>query len=71
VLPVTSRNVGALMWSYEKKWPVVADAHARGQERIERFVRTGIDHSKMGGQMLQQKVGGLRERVEEWVAKGR
>jgi len=71
VLPVTSRNVGGLVWKWEQKWPVVADTHARAQERIERFVRTGLDHTRMSGDIVKQKVGGVRERVEEWVAKGR
>lgn len=71
VLPVTSANVGRLVWRWEQKVPVVADAHARTQERVTRFVRTGIEHSKMSGDMLSHKVGELRQGIQDWVRKGR
>ncbi|KAF2001089.1 hypothetical protein P154DRAFT_464950, partial [Amniculicola lignicola CBS 123094] len=71
VLPVTSKNVGELVWTYEKRFPAVADTHLRVRERVGRFVETGIAHSKMGVGMLEDKVGGFREGAEEWVRKGR
>jgi len=71
VLPVTMRNVGDLAWSYEKRWPVLADTHLRVRDRVSRFVQTGVAHSKMGVAMVEERVGELREEVEEWVKKGR
>lgn len=71
VLPLTMRNVGDLAWSYESRYPVLADTHLRAKERVERFVETGKAHSSMGIGMLQDKVGETRERLEEWVRKGR
>ncbi|KAJ9646995.1 hypothetical protein H2199_001981 [Coniosporium tulheliwenetii] len=71
VLPLTTRNVGDLVWQYERRFPVVAENHIRVKERVGRFVETGIAHSQMGAAMLQDKVGGVRAAVEEWVKKGR
>jgi MICOS complex subunit MIC26 len=71
VLPETSRNVGQLVWRWEQKWPVVAETHAKTQERVSRFVTTGIEHSRMSGQMVAQKVTDVREGLEAWVRKGR
>ncbi|KAF2086217.1 hypothetical protein K490DRAFT_44577 [Saccharata proteae CBS 121410] len=71
VLPLTTRNVGDLVWKYEQKYPVLADNHLRARERVTRFVETGKAHSQMSVAMLEQKVGGVRETVEEWVRKGR
>ncbi|EON67071.1 hypothetical protein W97_06188 [Coniosporium apollinis CBS 100218] len=71
VLPLTTRNVGDLVWQYEKRFPVVAENHIRVKERVGRFVETGIAHSQMSAAMLQDKVGGVRAAVEEWVKKGR
>jgi MICOS complex subunit MIC26 len=71
VLPETSKNVGQLVWRWEQKWPAVAETHAKTQERLSRFVETGIEHSRMSGQMVAQKVTGVREGLEAWVRKGR
>lgn len=70
LLPVTSQNVGNLVWRYEKKFPVLADWHERTQDRVVRFVRTSIDHSKMGAGMLEDKIGEARKNIEGWVSKG-
>jgi len=71
LLPVTMRNVGELVWSYEKRWPALADAHVRTKERVRQFVSTGVEHSKMGKVMLEDRIGEARETVEGWVKKGR
>jgi MICOS complex subunit MIC26 len=71
IIPITMRNVGDLAWTYEKKFPVVADTHLRVRERVTKFVETGIAHSKMGVGILEDKVGETREKVEDWVKKGK
>jgi len=71
VIPITMRNVGDLMWTYEEKFPVVADTHLRIRDRVSKFVETGVAHSKMSAGMLEDKVGEAREKVEEWVRKGK
>lgn len=71
LLPYTTRNVEGLVWSWEKRFPVVADGHLRARQ----FVETGVEHSKMGVLMAREKVDeGVRksrETLESWVQKGR
>ncbi|CAI6338843.1 unnamed protein product [Periconia digitata] len=69
-LPVTMKNVGDLAWTYEEKYPVLADAHLRTRERVTQFLETGKAHSQMGVGMLQDKVGETRDKMENWVKKG-
>ncbi|KAF2234707.1 hypothetical protein EV356DRAFT_532508 [Viridothelium virens] len=70
-IPITTRNVGQLIWRYEERFPVVADTHRRVQERTERFWETGKAHSAMTLAMAQDKVKEGRDAVEDWVKKGR
>lgn len=71
VLPTTMANVGQLLWSYEERYPVLADTHLRTKERITRFWETGKAHSAMTVGMVQDKVGETREKLEDWVKKGK
>jgi organizing structure protein 2 len=71
LIPLTMRNVGDLAWTYEERFPVVADTHLRIKESVTRFVQTGVAHSKMGVGMVEDKLGEAREKVDDWVKKGR
>ncbi|KAL1970089.1 hypothetical protein VTN77DRAFT_6494 [Rasamsonia byssochlamydoides] len=71
LLPVTMRNVSDLIWEYEKKVPVVAENHLRFRDFVEHTWTTGVAHSKMGRAMLEEKIGEVRETLEDWVRKGR
>lgn len=71
ILPLTTRNVGDLAWSYEERYPVIAENHLRAKERVTTFVQTGIAHTKMSAAMLEEKIGDVREAVEDWVKKGK
>ena len=71
VLPITMKNVGDLAWTYEERYPVLADAHLRTRERVTSFWETGKAHSAMGVGMLQDKVAETRSTMEDWVKKGR
>ncbi|KAF1928954.1 uncharacterized protein M421DRAFT_420182 [Didymella exigua CBS 183.55] len=71
VLPLTMNNVGNLAWSYEEKYPVVADAHLRTKARISHFIETGKAHTGMTVGMVQDKVHDVRDSMEGWVKKGR
>lgn len=71
VLPLTMQNVGDLVWKYESRYPVLADAHLRTKERVARFWETGMAHSQMGVGMIQDKVSETRSSMEDWVKKGR
>jgi organizing structure protein 2 len=70
-IPITMRNVGDLVWKYESKYPVLADTHTRVKDRVTRFVETGIAHTKMSVGIVEDKVGEVRENVENWVSKGK
>ncbi|KAJ5720590.1 Mitochondrial protein [Penicillium malachiteum] len=70
LLPVTMKNVGELVWSYEKRFPAVADQHIALRERAEHIWYTGIAHSGMGRQMMEDKIGETRKKLEQLVSKG-
>lgn len=71
VLPITTRNVGDLIWKYEERYPVIRDNHLKAKERITHFIETGKAHSQMGLAMAEEKVQGVRESVEGWVRQGK
>lgn len=71
VLPITSQNVGNLIWKYEERYPALAENHLKIKERVTRFLQTGVEHTKMTMGMLEHKVDETRESVEDWVKKGR
>jgi len=71
VLPLTMQNVGNLAWTYEERFPAVAEAHLRTRERIHHIWETGKAHSGMGVMMVQDKIGETREKLEDWVKKGK
>ncbi|KAF7159678.1 hypothetical protein CNMCM6106_006962 [Aspergillus hiratsukae] len=70
LLPVTMRNVSDLVWEYEKKVPVVADQHLAIREKAEHLWHTGVAHSGMARQMMEEKIGETRKKLEELVSKG-
>ncbi|OXN06218.1 hypothetical protein CDV58_05384, partial [Aspergillus fumigatus] len=70
LLPVTMRNVSDLVWEYEKKVPVVAEKHLALRERAEYLWYTGVAHSGMARQMMEEKIGETRKKLEELVSKG-
>jgi organizing structure protein 2 len=71
VLPITMRNVGDLVWTYEEKYPVIADAHLRTRARIQHFIETGKAHAGSTVGMVEGKVADVRDNLEGWVRKGR
>ncbi|KAF2033302.1 hypothetical protein EK21DRAFT_58999 [Setomelanomma holmii] len=71
VLPITSKNVGDLIWTYEEKYPVLADAHLRTRERITHFIETGKARAGMTAGMVENKLHETRDGLEGWVKKGR
>lgn len=71
VLPLTMRNVGNLVWTYEERFPALADTHLRTMARVEHFLQTGKAHSQMTVGMVQDKVAEVREQIEGWVKKGK
>lgn len=70
VLPITSKNVGDLIWTYEEKYPVLADAHLRTRESITHFIETGKAHAGMGLGMVEGKINDTKDGLQDWVKKG-
>ncbi|KAI1083278.1 apolipo protein O-domain-containing protein [Whalleya microplaca] len=71
VLPVTMTNVAGLLWTYEQKFPAVANAHVQTREGIQKgwhFAKVHVDVSK---NYVDTKVSDAREIVEGWVRKGK
>lgn len=71
VLPVTMRNVANLAWEYERRFPVIADTHIRTRESVENAWRMARVHSKQAISIVDGKVAEGREKVEDWVKKGK
>lgn len=70
-IPLTMGNVGDLAWKYEERFPAVAGAHVRIREGVERGWDMAVLHTQLGKNMLDEKVGDVRETVESWVKKGK
>ncbi|KAF2466816.1 uncharacterized protein BDR25DRAFT_268329 [Lindgomyces ingoldianus] len=71
VLPLTMKNVGDLAWTYEERFPTVAETHLQAKARVQKFWDTGKAHSVMTVGMITDKVGEMREKLEDWVKKGK
>lgn len=71
VLPVTMNNVSGLLWKYEQKFPVIAEAHIRTRENIFKSLEMAKIHSQASRQYVDEKVTGVRDTVEDWVKKGK
>jgi organizing structure protein 2 len=71
VLPVTMRNVSELLWKYEQKSPVIADAHIRTRESIDKVWRMARIHTQQAVNIVDDKVSAGREAAEGWVRKGK
>lgn len=70
LLPVTMRNVSDLVWEYEKQVPAVAEQHLAIREKAEQMWHTGVAHSGMARQMMEDKIGDARKKLEEVVSRG-
>jgi organizing structure protein 2 len=71
VIPVTMTNVSGLMWKYEQKFPVVAEAHIKTRETIAKGWDTTRLHTMRSRQFLDEKAASARDTVESWVQKGK
>lgn len=70
LLPVNMRNVSDLVWEYEKRVPALADQHLLLREKAEHIWHTGIAHSGMARQQMEDKIGDARKKLEELVSRG-
>ncbi|KAK1755338.1 micos subunit MIC26 [Echria macrotheca] len=71
VLPVTMNNVSGLLWTYEQRFPAVAEAHVATREGIEKGVRFVEVHGELAKRKVTEVVHDARETVEGWVRKGK
>ncbi|KAG5998409.1 hypothetical protein E4U43_002417 [Claviceps pusilla] len=71
VLPVTMRNISDLAWTYEQRFPAVAETHVGIRENIKKSMSFAKAHSQVGVQYVDDKVTGAREAVEGWVKQGK
>ncbi|KAI0100417.1 putative mitochondrial protein [Nemania sp. FL0031] len=71
VIPVTMGNVSDLLWTYEKRFPAVADAHVRTREGIQHALHMTKIHAQLGKNYIDDKVSDARDLVEGWVKKGK
>ena len=71
VIPYTMRNVSDLVWKYEQRFPAVADGHLRARAGIEKAWRMAKVHSQQAVNVVDEKVGSVRDATEGWVRKGK
>ncbi len=71
VMPITSRNVGDLLWRYEQKTPFISENHLRIRNAAEQAWMLARDRGRMAIRAVDETAQGGREKVEEWVRKGK
>ncbi|KAI1420606.1 apolipo protein O-domain-containing protein [Xylaria sp. FL1777] len=71
VIPVTMRNVSDLLWTYEKRFPAIADTHVRAREGVQRVWYMTKLHAELGKTYVDDKISDARDVVEDWVKKGK
>ncbi|KAL8771878.1 MAG: hypothetical protein Q9209_002816 [Squamulea sp. 1 TL-2023] len=70
VLPITTRNVADLVWTYEEKAPLIAENHLRVRgAAIEGWKQIRLRGEKVG-ERSEETVREARKAVEGWVSKG-
>ena len=71
LLPITSRNVGDLVWRYEQKVPIVRENHLRVRGAAIEAWRIAQEQGQRVLAVVDQTAQGGRQTLEEWVRKGR
>jgi MICOS complex subunit MIC26 len=71
LIPVTMRNVGDLMWEYEKRVPVVADSHLQVRAFGEDAWRRLRESGRVVADKVDSSTGEGRKMIEGWVEKGK
>ncbi|KAH8144611.1 uncharacterized protein LAJ45_11379 [Morchella importuna] len=68
-MPETSRNVGDLVWEWEKKVPQVAETHLAVREGVEKSIRESARVLVESRKAVDGVVTDARRTVEGWVKK--
>ena len=71
VLPITTRNVADLVWTYEEKAPLIAENHMRFRGAAVEGWKQIRDRGELAKGWSDERVREGRELVEGWVRKGR
>ncbi|KAI9775728.1 MAG: hypothetical protein M1839_000930 [Geoglossum umbratile] len=71
VLPITMRNVGDLVWRWEERVPAISETHLRIRNRVEHTWYMSKMHWDLVANRVDVWVGDRREKVQDWVKKGR
>ncbi|GAP85948.1 putative mitochondrial protein [Rosellinia necatrix] len=71
VIPVTMGNVSDLLWTYEQRFPALAETHVRTREGVQRAWQMTRLHAELGKSYVDEKVSDARDVVEDWVKKGK
>lgn len=70
VLPLTTRNVADLVWTYEERAPLIAENHMRVRgAAIEGWKQIKLRGEKVGD-WSEETIREGRKAVEGWVSKG-
>ena len=70
LLPHTSANIGALVWRWEQRFPVVADGHLRARRAVTKSVEDAQRATFDARRQLDDGVRRTRQTLEDWVKKG-
>ncbi|KAI2635969.1 apolipo protein O-domain-containing protein [Xylaria nigripes] len=71
VIPVTMGNVSDLLWTYEQRFPAIADAHVRTREGIQQGWHMTKLHAELSKNYVDEKIRDARSIVEDWVRQGK
>ena len=71
VLPVTTRNVADLVWTFEEKAPLIATNHMRIRGAVEEGWRQAKIRGEITKSWSDERVKECREALEGWVRKGK
>jgi MICOS complex subunit MIC26 len=70
VLPITSKNVGQLVWRFEERVPAIAQAHQSTAEGFKKGIHFTDVHARLGADWIRQRIEQARGGLEGWVKKG-
>jgi MICOS complex subunit MIC26 len=71
LIPVTMRNVGDLVWEYEKEVPVIADSHLAIRDAALQAWKATVRETKGVAEKVDSATDRGRQALEGWVEKGK
>lgn len=71
VLPITTRNVGDLVWTFEQKSPFISSNHLRIRDAVNETWRIAREAGQTALQAVDETVQSSRDNIQDWVKKGK